>query len=141
MILPQPILELYTSSKRQFSQSSSKMEQLTLARFMEEGYLDKHLRKIKKIYYRKNELIVNFIKNNARDKINILGHDSGLHMMFEITTDKEVNEILKDAESQSIYLELVEGFQKDKLVVVFTYSGLEENEIEGILDSLIKKVF
>ncbi|RBP58723.1 GntR family transcriptional regulator/MocR family aminotransferase [Alkalibaculum bacchi] len=141
MILPQSILELYTSYKRQFSQSSSKMEQLALAQFMEEGYLKKHLRKIKKIYYRKNELIVNFIKKNARNKINILGHDSGLHMMFEITTNKEVSEILKDAESQNIHLELVEGFQKDKLVVVFTYSGLEEDVIEKTLDLLMKKVF
>lgn len=141
MILPQPILELYISYKKQFSQSSSKMEQLTLAQFMEEGYLEKHLRKIKKIYYRKNELIVNFIKNNAKEKINILGHDSGLHMMFEITTNKKVNEILKDAESHNIYLELVEGFQKDKLVVVFTYSGLEEDIIEKTLKLLITNIF
>lgn len=141
MILPQPILKLYASSKSLFSQSSSKMEQLALARFMEEGYLEKHLRKIKKIYYRKNELIVKFIKENARGKINILGHDSGLHMMFEINTNKEVNEILKDAESHNIYLELVEGFQKDKLVVVFTYSGLDENLIEKILDLLIQEIF
>ena len=140
MILPESILKYYRINKELYSQSSSKIEQLTLAKFMEEGYLKKHLRKIKKIYSRKNERIVQFIRQNGKGKINILGHDSGLHMMFEIKSVKPPSEILKQAKEEKIYLELVEEFQRDKLVVVFTYSGIEEDKIENVLDALVNKV-
>ena len=54
MILPLDILENYKWIKARYSQTSSKIEQLTLTKFMAEGYLEKHLRKIRKLYYKKN---------------------------------------------------------------------------------------
>ncbi|MPW25375.1 aminotransferase class I/II-fold pyridoxal phosphate-dependent enzyme [Alkalibaculum sp. M08DMB] len=141
MILPQKILDRYKSKIGRYSQTSSKIEQLTLAQFMKEGYLEKHLRKIRKVYHRKNEIIVNYINKYAKEKINILGHDSGLHMMFELKTNKISKEIIAEAEKLNIYLEVVEGYHEGKLVVVFTYSGLEEEDIEGILQLLIKNIF
>lgn len=140
MILPQELLNKYKIKIGRYSQSASKLEQLTLAKFMKEGYLEKHLRKIKKVYHRKNEIIVNFINKYAKDKINILGHDSGLHMMFELKTKKTNTEIIREAEKLKIYLEIVEGYNESK-VVVFTYSGLDENEIETTLKLFIENVF
>ncbi len=140
MILPQKLLDRYKRKISRYSQSASKIEQLTLSKFMKEGYLEKHLRKIKKVYHRKNEIIVNYMNKHAKDKMNILGHDSGLHMMFELKTNKTNSEIISEAEKLNIYLEVVEGYNEAK-VVVFTYSGLEEEEIQGVLQLFIKNIF
>lgn len=141
MILPENILKKYISQKNRYAQSSSKIEQLTLARFMEKGCFGKHLRRIRKIYSKKNEKIVDFIKKQGKDKIHILGHDSGLHMMFEIKTDKTRQEIIKEAQKTNIYLEIIEGYHKGKQLVVFPFSGLREGEIEKILNECIEKIF
>lgn len=141
MILPLDILKIFDKEKRRYAQTSSKIEQLTLARFMQEGHLEKHLRKIKKLYRSKNELIVNFIVKKANDKINILGHDSGLHMMFEINTNKPNKEIVIQAAKHNIYIEMVESFHQGRKLVVFPYSGLELEKIENILNILIKDIF
>ena len=108
---------------------------------MAEGYLEKHLRKIRKLYYKKNEMIVNFIEKRAEDKIIILGHDSGLHMMFEVNTEKTYGEIIKVAKQYNIYLEMVESFHKGMKLVVFPYSGIELEKIEDTLNILIKDIF
>lgn len=141
MILPLDILEIYKWIKARYSQTSSKIEQLTLTKFMAEGYLEKHLRKIRKLYYKKNEMIVNFIEKRAEDKIIILGHDSGLHMMFEVNTEKTYGEIIKVAKQYNIYLEMVESFHKGMKLVVFPYSGIELEKIEDTLNILIKDIF
>jgi GntR family transcriptional regulator/MocR family aminotransferase len=141
IILPLDILKIFDKEKRRYAQTSSKIEQLTLAKFMQEGHLEKHLRKIRKLYRKKNEIIVNYIEKKAKDKIKILGHDSGLHMMFEIYTDKPNKEIVMQAANHNIYIEMVESFHQVKKLVVFPYSGLELEEIENILNILIKEIF
>lgn len=140
MVLPQKLLDKYKEKIDRYSQSASKIEQLTLAKFMKEGYLEKHLRKIKKVYHRKNEIIVNYMNKYAKNKIEILGHDSGLHMMLELKTNKTNFEIITQAAKLKIYLEVVEGYNEKK-VVVFTYSGLQEDEIEVTLQLFIEKIF
>lgn len=141
MILPRDILEKYSLQKNRYSQTSSKLEQLALSQFMQQGYLEKHLRKIKKAYARKNERIVDFIKKHAQDKINIIGHDSGLHMMFELKSQKGPEEIIEGAKKANIYLEVIEGYREGQVLLVFPYSGLEEGEIPNILEKLIENVF
>lgn len=138
MILPDNILKRYLKDKKDYSQTASKIEQLTLAKFMEEGHFERHIRRIKKAYYKKNEKIVNYLHRNGNNKIKILGHDSGLHMMLEIETNKNVEEIIREAENSNIFLELVEGYQTEKIMVVFTYSGIDEGNIESVLKGLLR---
>ncbi|MFZ7134633.1 MAG: PLP-dependent aminotransferase family protein [Eubacteriales bacterium] len=138
MILPEDILQRYVKHRSRYAQSASKLEQLTLGQFMQEGYFEKHLRKIKKIYHRKNEMIIDFIHQHAENKIKILGHDSGLHMMFEVTSEKSTQDILFSAKTLNIYLEAVEGYNKSKPLIVFTYSGIQENEINNVLRMLLR---
>ena len=141
MILPQEILEVFNKERRRYAQTASKMEQFTLARFMQEGYLEKHLRKINKLYRKKNEIIVSFIENKARGQIKILGHDSGLHMMFYVHSNKTSKEIIHQANKHCIYIEMVESDKQGQKLVVFPYSGMVQEDIEEVLNILVKDIF
>lgn len=141
MILPRDILEVFNKRKKRYAQTASKMEQFTLAQFMQEGHLEKHLRKINKLYRQKNESIVDFIESQAKNKIKILGHDSGLHMMFYVDSSKSNTEILKQANKNNIYIEMVESDKKGLKLAVFPYSGIAQEQIKDLLSILIKKVF
>lgn len=136
MVLPQLLMDKYL--KGIYTQSSSKLEQLTLAGFMEMGHFEKHLRKIKKIYKKKNELITNFINSYKNNNIRIIGNDSGLHMMLEVNSTKSIEDIINKAREFNIYLETVEGYNKDRLLILLTYSGIDEEEIEQVLTNLVR---
>jgi len=56
---------------------------------MKEGYMLKHLRKIKRIYRKKNLLLTNSIIEKFNNKIDIINSDSGLHIVCEATTGKK----------------------------------------------------
>ena len=50
MVLPRPMTELFDSIKRKYDQTCSKTEQLTLARFMREGWYQANLENVRKLY-------------------------------------------------------------------------------------------
>lgn len=56
MVLNQEYLQRYLDHKDKFGPTSSKFEQLALARYMEDGHMDKHLRKLKKEYAMKDQI-------------------------------------------------------------------------------------
>jgi len=53
MVLPKPMAELFDTIKMKYDQTSSKTEQLTLARFMREGLYQANLRRVRKLYSHK----------------------------------------------------------------------------------------
>ena len=53
MVLPKPMAQLFDTIKMKYDQTSSKTEQLTLARFMREGLYQANLRRVRKLYSHK----------------------------------------------------------------------------------------
>jgi len=89
MILPYNILEIYDRYKDRYNQTASKIDQLTLAYFMKDGIFERHLRKIKRIYSQKNDLLVKTIKDQLGNKVSIMGSGSGIHMGVKIISRKD----------------------------------------------------
>ena len=66
----------------------SSFEQYTLARFMSEGYFEKHLSRMKKRYRaQRNELIALLRQEPLGRRLRILEKDAGLHFLLEVETD------------------------------------------------------
>ena len=66
MILPVSLMAKFEAILPRYSQSVSKIEQLALENFMSEGAFERHIRRIKKIYGRKNALLIEAFKQIGR---------------------------------------------------------------------------
>lgn len=135
MILPNKLLPKYNSIKTRHTQSTSKIDQLVLANFMKEGNMLKHLRKIKRIYKKKNILLTNCMKNVFKDKLEIINADSGLHIVCEAITDKCSNKLLEDAKNSNIILNIISS-KSNKIIFSLNYSGININEIQNFTELL-----
>ncbi len=140
MIIPQNLLSKYYSIKSRYTQSTSKIDQLVLACFMKEEYMLKHLRKIKRIYRKKNLLLTNSLKEKFNDNIEIINSDSGLHIVCEVKTTKNKNKIISDSKQNNILLNIV-NINKNKMILSLNYSGIHINEISEFTDVLGKTLF
>ena len=80
MILPEELIEKVRNIKYTEDLHSPVLEQLTLARFIREGYLDKHIRKSKKHYQQKSLAVIETLQDFFGDGINIIGHTTGIHL-------------------------------------------------------------
>lgn len=140
MVIPKKLLPKYNKIKTRHTQSTSKIDQIVLAHFMKEGYMVKHLRKIKRIYKKKNSSLINNFKKIFKDKLEIINSDSGLHIVCEAKTEKTEQNIIKDAQNLRILINIIKITNK-KVMFSLNYSGIDLNEIHEFTNLLKKVLF
>ncbi len=131
MVLPHRLLHDYESVKRRYSQSASKLEQLTLASFIEEGFMEKHIRKIKRSYKRKSFLLQRYIERNFKRRIEIINADSGLNMVLGLYTEKNADEVSDSFAKKGILAKVI-GDYDGNVVVSIAYSGFPTDCLERL---------
>lgn len=132
MILPQSLMPVFDAMKSRYSQSVSKIEQLALANFMKEGVFERHIRRIKKIYGRKNQLLIEAFQKYPSDHFELIGMGSGVHVMLRFKNDVHVRDMMTAALNLGIVLEGISGLGQ-KNIVVFSYSGIPDHQIEDVV--------
>lgn len=137
MILPPSLMPLYNALKSRYSQSVSKIEQLALANYMEDGSFDKHLRKIKKIYGKKNQLLIEAFNNNPCSYFQLVGKESGLHVVLKFSENVDLQTVVNRCKEECIVLEGVEGDEGNR-ILVFHYSGIRDQEIHLVVSKLVR---
>lgn len=138
MVIPKMLLSKYNKIKNRHTQSTSKIDQLVLANFMKEGYMLKHLRKVKRIYKKKNLLISTSFKNTFQDKLEIINSESGLHIVCAAVTVKSEEKLRDDAKNAGILLNIISK-NENKITFSLNYSGISMNKINEFT-SLLEKV-
>jgi GntR family transcriptional regulator/MocR family aminotransferase len=91
MVLPYPLLTAYQQQFGTYAAAASLLEQLTLSEFMKQGYWERHLRKMRTLYKRKHDALLNAIDRHFGDSVTILWRGGGLHLVIELA-DSSVNE-------------------------------------------------
>ncbi len=140
MVLPERLLPKYNLIKTRHTQSTSKIDQLVLASFMREGHMSKHLRKIKRIYKKKNTLLVNSFKNTFDGRLEVISSDSGLHIVCEAITEKTEEKLKEDARNLNIFLNIISS-KDGKIIFSLNYSGIIMDEIHNFTVLLGKALF
>lgn len=135
MIIPKKLLKKYENIKNRYTQSTSKVDQIVLANFIKEGYMLKHIRKIKRIYRKKNLQLTNSLEEKFNDRIKIINADSGLHIVCKAITNKNISDINKDAKNNHILLNII-SCHENKIVFSLNYSGLNLDSISEFTDLL-----
>ena len=85
MVLPLPLMERFNRKLAGYSSTVSRFEQYTLYRFIQEGHLGRHLNRVKNIYHRRRDALMEIIRELPQGKEwNISGERAGLHLLIEI---------------------------------------------------------
>ena len=139
MIIPKRLISRYQKIKYKYTQSTSKIDQIVLSMFIKEGHITKHLRRIRRIYKKKNTLITSYINENYNDKIKIVNSDSGFHLVLEVYTNKEINYILQECKKNNILIEII-NHTSNKILLSFNYSGINNENLHKFIDKLMQSI-
>lgn len=143
MILPMNLYKLYNESKYRYTQTASKTEQLALAKFMNDGMFEKHIRKLKKNYAKKNQLIIGAVKKYMGNNVKIGGVDSGLHLLLQLQTDLIESEVINKALENKIRISGISEYRiinKDykNPIILLSYRGISIHKIDEAINLLSK---
>lgn len=102
MVLPSRMAQVFSSIAGDYSPTCSKLEQLTLAMFMESGLYQTHIKKLRKLYSQKLTRITEAFDAKASDFVRVISSSSGISIILEIDSPKTPGQIKRDAESLGI---------------------------------------
>ncbi len=135
MVLPPKLLEDYVNSANFFSNTSSNLEQYTLAAFLRDGYYDRHLNRMRRYYLSQGEQLTKVLQMTYSLPIEeIYGMKTGTHLLVRLNTDLPDEEIKKRAREKGINLCCLSEFcvgEKETYshTLVLNYSSLNENQM------------
>ena len=134
MVLPQNMADIFTSIAGDYSQTCSKLEQLTLAMFMETGKYQTHIRKLRKLYSQKLAMTVDTLRREAKDFIDVTNTSSGISLILKFNCDKHVLQIKKEAESLGVSSQIL---SPEGNSLILYYSSIPLAEINSVLSELV----
>ena len=136
MVLPQSLLQLFHEKLSFYSCTVSNFEQYTLARFIQDGYFEKHLNRMRTYYHGKRDYLLNVIRNSPlSQKVTVLREDSGLHFLMKIQMKMSDREFCDRALEKGIKILPISGYyhtgkQAKNHIFIVNYSSVPEEKME-----------
>lgn len=146
MVLPEHLAKYFLETLSFYSCTVSNFEQYVLARFINEGYFEKHINRMRNYYHEKRDILLRQIADSAiADHCSISEEDAGLHFLMKIDTSLSDEEICAALEKEEVKISSVgqyyaEPAENREHVFVMNYSSLEEENIEKVIRILEKVI-
>lgn len=141
MVLPRHLTERFYHKLGFYSCTVSTFEQFTLARFISEGYFERHINRMRTYYRKQRDTILKAIRQSRLSPyVTIQEEDSGLHFLMAVQTDVEDLRLITAAQHAGIRISCVSqyyhGIPEDTHKIIINYSGLEPEKIETAIQRL-----
>lgn len=133
MVLPEQLLKKYREECFFYSCTVSRIDQSILNEFISQGYFERHLNKMRKIYRAKHELLLEELKP-FRKKYMISGENAGLHLLLTSKEKRGERELVEKALARGVRVYgLSEGMLdgKESNTVLLGFGGLTREQIVG----------
>lgn len=143
MVLPLELCHRRDEMYGFFSCTVSAAEQYTLASFIEGGYFEKHINRMRRFYRGRRDRILKIISESSlSEKVTVSEEHAGLHFLMKIDTKLEDGVLKQRLEDSGIRAAMLsEYFNGDiasevEHTIVVNYSGVDESGLESSLEKL-----
>ena len=132
MVLPVPLLERFKQQLGFYACTVSNFEQYTLAHFIEDGFLDKH---------------INRMQSSIKDRINIYEENSGLHFLLKYDTELTDEQLKQKASKKGLLISFLSdyitgnSYSPDNYshIAIVNYSGISMDDV-AITAKLLEEI-
>ncbi len=131
MVLPEPLMACYEQSMNYYSNTVSSFEQFALAEFMEKGYFERHISRMRKYYREYRERIRLILKESVLPISKTGGDEAGTRILVELVTTLTDAQIKQEAAKVGIKLECLSEFCQERKemfahTLILNYADMDE---------------
>ena len=150
LVLPQALVQPFRDRLGFYSCTVSNFEQYPLARFIEGGDFERHIRRMRTLYRRRRETILQLLKKSPfADRIEILEQGSGLHFLVrfhgagtdEAIEKKLAKEGIRMKPLASYYAETTMPPKEAAGTFVLDYSAVAEEKMGEAVQRIGKALY
>ena len=142
MILPESLLSLYRHGMSFYACTASGFEQQTLARFIEEGALERHLDRLRNYYGKKRRQLAKAIAASPISNIlTVADSNAGTHLLVRVDTQMSDADIHRAAQRINLKLQMLSDYchrprLSDMHTLVINFAGMEEEDVANAVQML-----
>lgn len=135
MVLPHHLLERFYRQLGFYSCTVSTFEQYTLARFISQGYFEKHINRTRNFYKTQRDTLLECIKDSPlASHSTIMEEDAGLHFLLKLDTRLSDEALIEKAKQAGLHIACLSKYyykpeKKMEHILVMNYSGLDPEKI------------
>ncbi|UKS25898.1 PLP-dependent aminotransferase family protein [Paenibacillus sp. HWE-109] len=144
MVLPMPLVSEMERMNHLLA-SPSRIEQWAMQAFIEQGHWYRHIRRMRNMYRKKHDRLIELLSQHFADHIEITGHSAGLHIQVSVKTHVKAEQLVEMAAEQGVQIYDLHrtwmhqanrpiGYPK----VYLGFGGLSETDMEKGIMLLLK---
>jgi GntR family transcriptional regulator/MocR family aminotransferase len=121
------------AAKHMSDANTSVLAQDTLAAFMSEGHLGRHIRKMRKIYGERRDVLIGALAQHGGGQLAVIPSAAGLHLSARLSLEYRAGAIAAKAQFQGIGLQAFERYTRAKTApngFAFGYGLIEARRVE-----------
>lgn len=134
LVLPQEMYQRYREKGAVFSSTVSRVDQMIVAAFLQEGYYERHLNRMRAIYKSRHDLLLEELKKIP--DIRILGERAGVHLLVELHNGLTEEEAIARAKRAGIRIYGLTDYCVESAktpscpTVILGYANVKEEKIK-----------
>ncbi|HEY9639873.1 MAG TPA: PLP-dependent aminotransferase family protein [Coleofasciculaceae cyanobacterium] len=139
LVAPPPLVSLLAQAKWLSDRQLPTLEQQVLTEFINAGYLESHIRKMRLHYDHLRQTLVQALKTGFGDRVVILGEKAGIHVMVKLDIPWGDAEVIERAAKVGVGLMSAQPHYfspGDRGEFIFGYGDLDEGQIVTGIDRL-----
>ncbi|MGL4623211.1 MAG: PLP-dependent aminotransferase family protein [Chroococcidiopsis sp.] len=141
LVLPPDLVGVFCHAKWLADRQSPLHEQYVLADFIVEGHLERHIRRMRHLYDRRRQVLVQALSKYFPQQVSIVGENAGMHVMIQLNLPLSDEEILVRAAQVGVGITNASPYYlKDSCrgQFILGYTELDESQIEEGISRLSK---
>lgn len=142
MVLPQHLISEFRQKLSFYSCTVSSIDQYVLATFIKEGYFERHINRMRKLYRQKRDMVISAIQTSPLGQYAaITEEESGLHFILHIDTNIPDGKLVFMARQRGLNISCLSEYAQNKTMdsgmLVINYSGIDLAKIGQAIDILM----
>lgn len=143
IVLPNKLLDKYKENISICEQPTSRLDQKTIQLFMSNGYWERHIQKMRKVYSKKYNTLIKSIEDYLNDTVRLIAGNAGLHILIEIRNGMSEDMIIQNTEMAGVKIYPASKYwitpnNLEYPIFLIGFGGLSENEIRDGIELLGK---
>lgn len=140
LVLPETLLASYQKQVGFVHTTVSKVDQMIVQRFLEEGYYERHLNKTRAMYRSRHDALIEELKGIS-DICSISGEHAGVHLLLTFHGERTEEELIERAKEQEIRVYGMSEYciqkTEEKPTILLGYANLSEEQIRAAARILV----
>ena len=144
LVLPAPLLSQYQEKSHFLNPTVSKVDQMIVQNFLEQGYFERHLNKMRAVYKGRHDALLETLKPLLKNGwCRLSGENAGVHLLLTFRNGRTEEELIRQAEEKGIKVYGLSDYyaspkqQKAQATILLGYANMAEESLREAAQILV----